>query len=303
MRANPHMRQVNQDWGERAPTLHFVLDQDRLRLIGLTPTDVGEQLQFLLTRRAPSRRSARTSAPSMSCARERGPRAARSRPARRLHPDQPRRAADPARARSARSRYALEDPILKRRDRMPDDHRAERHRREPAAARGLDRDRRGAAAAHRRAARRATASRSGGSIEEAGKANAALAPIFPIMIAADAARHHPPGPLASRRWRWCSLTAPLGLVGAVPTLLLFDQPFGFNAILGLIGLAGILMRNTLILIGQIHTTRRQGLNAYRRGGRSDRPARAAGDPDGAGRGARLHSADHSRSSGDRWPTR
>jgi multidrug efflux pump subunit AcrB len=30
------------------------------------------------------------------------------------------------------------------------------------------------------------------------------------------------------------LTAPLGLVGAVPALLVFHQPFGFNAILGLI---------------------------------------------------------------------
>ena len=45
----------------------------------------------------------------------------------------------------------------------------------------------------------------------------------------------------------------------VPTLLFFDQPFGFNAILGLIGLAGILMRNTLILIGQIRTNQQQGL--------------------------------------------
>jgi multidrug efflux pump subunit AcrB len=43
------------------------------------------------------------------------------------------------------------------------------------------------------------------------------------------------------------LTAPLGLAGVVPTLLLFHHPFGFNAILGLIALAGILMRNTLIL--------------------------------------------------------
>jgi hypothetical protein len=34
-------------------------------------------------------------------------------------------------------------------------------------------------------------------------------------------------------------------------LLVFHQPFGFNAILGLIGLAGILMRNTLILVDQI----------------------------------------------------
>jgi multidrug efflux pump subunit AcrB len=57
-------------------------------------------------------------------------------------------------------------------------------------------------------------------------------------------------------------TAPLGLVGAVPTLLLFNQPFGFNAILGLIGLAGILMRNTLILVDQIHHDQAAGLSDY-----------------------------------------
>jgi hypothetical protein len=49
MRANPSMRQVNRDWGERVPTAHFVLDQDRLRLIGLSPTEAAQQLQFLLT--------------------------------------------------------------------------------------------------------------------------------------------------------------------------------------------------------------------------------------------------------------
>ncbi len=58
------------------------------------------------------------------------------------------------------------------------------------------------------------------------------------------------------------LTAPLALAGVVPTLLLFHQPFGFNAILGLIALAGILTRNTLILIGQIKTNQEEGLNSY-----------------------------------------
>jgi multidrug efflux pump subunit AcrB len=43
-----------------------------------------------------------------------------------------------------------------------------------------------------------------------------------------------------------ALTGPLGLIGTVSALLIFNQPFGFNAILGVIGLAGILMRNTLI---------------------------------------------------------
>src|SRR3954449_4959320 len=39
MRADPSTRQVNQDWGERSPAVRFVLDQDRLRLIGLSPTE------------------------------------------------------------------------------------------------------------------------------------------------------------------------------------------------------------------------------------------------------------------------
>jgi multidrug efflux pump subunit AcrB len=46
-------------------------------------------------------------------------------------------------------------------------------------------------------------------------------------------------------------TAPLGLIGATLALLVFRQPFGFVALLGLIGLAGILMRNTLILTQQV----------------------------------------------------
>ena len=49
MRANPHMREVNEDWSERVPSVHFVLDQDRLRLIGLSSQDAALQLQFLLS--------------------------------------------------------------------------------------------------------------------------------------------------------------------------------------------------------------------------------------------------------------
>lgn len=58
------------------------------------------------------------------------------------------------------------------------------------------------------------------------------------------------------------MTAPLGLVGDVPLLRLLHQPFGFNDMLGLIGLSGILMRNTLILIGQIKTNTAEGLDPY-----------------------------------------
>jgi multidrug efflux pump subunit AcrB len=101
----------------------------------------------------------------------------------------------------------------------------------------------------------------GGSIEEAGKANAALAPIFPIMILLMMIVIM----LQVRRFSDMAivlLTAPLGLIGVVPTLLLTGQPFGFNAILGLIALAGILMRNTLILIGQIRENEQHGLSPF-----------------------------------------
>jgi multidrug efflux pump subunit AcrB len=100
-----------------------------------------------------------------------------------------------------------------------------------------------------------------GAVEEAAKANLALAAVFPLMLALMLT-------IIMFQVRSFSatamvmLTGPLGLVGAVPTLLLFHQPFGFNAILGLIGLGGILMRNTLILIGQIHTNQQQGLDPY-----------------------------------------
>src|SRR3546814_16561098 len=55
-------------------------------------------------------------------------------------------------------------------------------------------------------------------------------------------------------------TAPLGVIGAVPALLLTGRPFGFTAMLGLIGLAGILMRNTLILVDQIRQNKLAGFD-------------------------------------------
>src|ERR1700758_274079 len=47
------------------------------------------------------------------------------------------------------------------------------------------------------------------------------------------------------------VTAPLGLIGATGALLVSNRPFGFVALLGLIALAGMIMRNTVILVDQI----------------------------------------------------
>jgi multidrug efflux pump subunit AcrB len=58
------------------------------------------------------------------------------------------------------------------------------------------------------------------------------------------------------------LTAPLGLIGVVASLLLFRQPFGFVAMLGTIAMFGIIMRNSVILIDQIEQDIGSGHHAY-----------------------------------------
>ena len=54
------------------------------------------------------------------------------------------------------------------------------------------------------------------------------------------------------------LTAPLGLIGVTVFLLLFGEPFGFVAMLGTIALAGMIMRNSVILVDQIQQDIDQG---------------------------------------------
>ena len=90
----------------------------------------------------------------------------------------------------------------------------------------------------------------GGSVEQSGKADASIQKLQPLMIALMLIFVM----LQMRSFVGMFIvvaTAPLGIIGAVLALLLFGQPFGFVALLGLIGLAGILMRNTLILTQQV----------------------------------------------------
>jgi len=258
MRASSLMRTTNSDWGERVPALRFALDQDRLQSIGLTSSDVAQQLQFLLsgipiTDVREDIRSVQVTARSAGDAR--------------LDPS---RIADFTLVGAAGQRIPLsqigavdirmEDPILRRRDRTPtitvrgdiaeglqppDVSTAIRKELQPIIAK--------LPSGYR--------IEEGGSIEESGKANRALVPLFPIMIALT---------LITIIFQVRSIsamtmvfaTAPLGLIGVVPTLLLFQQPFGINALVGLIALSGILMRNTLILIGQIRSNQNDGLAPF-----------------------------------------
>ncbi|MCW6022364.1 efflux RND transporter permease subunit [Serratia marcescens] len=258
MQASPLMRTVNTDWGSRAPTLHFTLNQDRLQAVGLTSNAVAQQLQFLLSGVPVT--AVREDIRSVQVV-------GRAAGDIRL---------DPAKIEgftligSAGQRIPLsqvgevevrmEDPVLRRRDRMltitvrgdiaeslqaPDVSTAIFKQLQPIIA-TLPNGYRVEQA---------------GSIEESGKATQAMVPLFPIMIAMTLL-------IIILQVRSMSamvmvfMTAPLGLVGVVPTLLLFNQPFGINALVGLIALSGILMRNTLILIGQIHHNEQEGLEPY-----------------------------------------
>jgi len=258
MQASPLMRTTNTDWGERVPTLRFSLDQDRLQSIGLTSSAVAQQLQFLLSGIAIT--DVREDIRSVQVI-------ARSAGNARLDPS---RIADFTLVGTAGQRIPLsqigtvgirmEDPILRRRDRTPtitvrgdigeglqppDVSTAVLKELQPIIAQ--------LPAGYR--------IEEGGSIEESGKANRALLPLFPIMIALTLITII----LQVRSMSLMTMvfaTAPLGLIGVIPTLLLFRQPFGINALVGLVALSGILMRNTLILIGQIRSNEKDGLAPF-----------------------------------------
>ena len=57
-------------------------------------------------------------------------------------------------------------------------------------------------------------------------------------------------------------TAPLGVIGAVVALLLTGAPFGFVALLGLIALAGMIMRNAIILVDQVQHNQAEGMDLH-----------------------------------------
>lgn len=258
MAENPNMRDVHLDWGERTQSLRLVLDQDRLRLLGLTPQETGLQLQAILNGvpttqmregirsvdvvvRAPgSERHSLEDIENITLTTRDG----HSIPLSQI----------------AHLESRMEDGLLKRYNResyiavqgdvvdgvQPPDVTAQ-------LLPKLENLKATLPPGYR--------IETGGSVEESKKADTALGLLFPPMALLMLIFIM----LQVRSFATMFMvfaTAPLGLVGAVPTLLIFHQAFGFNAILGLIGLAGIIMRNTLILVDQIRHDQAAGLSDY-----------------------------------------
>ncbi|MCI9877116.1 efflux RND transporter permease subunit [Pseudomonas atacamensis] len=258
MQNSPMMRTVNTDWGPLTPTLHFNLDQDRLQAVGLTSSAVAQQLQFLLS--GVPITAVREDIRSVQVV-------GRAAGNIRLDPAQIEgfTLVGAAGQRIPLSQIGqvevrMEDPILRRRDRTPTiTVRGD-------IAEGLQPpDVSGAIIQQLQPIIENLPSgyriEQAGAIEESGKAGKAILPLLPIMIAMTLL-------IIIVQVRSISamimvfLTSPLGLIGVVPTLLIFNQPFGINALVGLIALSGILMRNTLILIGQIHHNEQEGLAPF-----------------------------------------
>ena len=98
----------------------------------------------------------------------------------------------------------------------------------------------------------------GGAVEEAAKGQGPIAAVVPVMLLAMAVF------LMIQLQSFGKLllvfsVAPLGLIGVVPALLLFDKPMGFVAILGILALIGIIVRNAVILVSQIEECEADGL--------------------------------------------
>ncbi len=219
--------------GERTSGYRLVLDQDRLRLLGFTPNEVKSQLNALLSGNPITevREGNRTVS---VVARAQGNQREDLGNLNNMTLTNSAGTSVPL-AQVGHFQAVMEEPILKRRNRAstvevradiidgvqpPDVEMAVYKDLQPLIAKlpaGYQID-------------------IGGPVEESAKANVALAALFPIMILLT---------LTVIMFQVRSFgvmfmvfaTAPLGLIGAVPTLLLFNQPFGFNAILGLIGLA------------------------------------------------------------------
>ncbi|WP_075881621.1 efflux RND transporter permease subunit [Vreelandella massiliensis] len=249
--AHPATRDPHLEWDERVATLHLEIDHHRLQLIGLTPDEVARQLQFQLD----------------------GVTVTELRDGIRLVPAVGRGAARDIRdlqslevltrdgqrvplMQLGELETAFEEPVIKRYNRAP--FVAVNAEIQGAQPNDVTLEVWDALEAVRARLPEEYRLQIGGSVEQSDKAQASIQALQPLMVVLMLIFIM----LQMRSFAGTFIvvaTAPLGLIGAVAALLLFNQPFGFVATLGLIGLAGILMRNTLILTQQVADNTHEGM--------------------------------------------
>jgi multidrug efflux pump subunit AcrB len=255
MRENPNVKDVQLDWNEQSPYLKLVVDQDRARAMGLTPQDVSQALAMLISG-APVT-TVRDGIEKVGVV-------ARAVPGERLdlaHVGDltvtSRNGVAVPLQQIAKIEYSHEEPILWRRNRdmaitvrsdVNDGVQAPDVTNQIWPKLQEIRD-------HLEPAYRIEA---GGAFEESAKGNASIFVLFPLMVIVMLTLLMIQLQSFSRLIL-VFLTAPLGIIGASLGLNVANQPFGFVALLGLIALAGMIMRNAVILVDQIEADVTHGL--------------------------------------------
>jgi len=256
--ASPQVRDVQLDWNDPVRTLRVDLDQEKLRALGLTPADVaigtqtvmngaplsqlreGEELIDIVARAVPSERLDLDTLEDVNLFTRQGTVVPLS--------------------QIARVESELEEPVLWRRNRdMAITVRAD----VKDGEQGVSVTQAILPALKEIEAKLPSGYRidAGGAVEESAKANAALAAVAPVMLVTILLILMLQLQSFSLMWM-VFLTAPLGLIGGVAALLLFQAPLGFVAILGVIALSGMIMRNSVILIDQVQTEIAAGRGAW-----------------------------------------
>ncbi|MFJ4114341.1 efflux RND transporter permease subunit [Pseudomonas sp. NPDC089758] len=101
----------------------------------------------------------------------------------------------------------------------------------------------------------------GGTVEESSKAQGPIAKVIPLMLFLMATFLMIQLHSVQKLFLVVSV-APLGLIGVVVALVPTGTPMGFVAILGILALAGIIIRNSVILVTQIDEFEAQGYSPW-----------------------------------------
>ncbi|MEZ5762861.1 MAG: efflux RND transporter permease subunit [Xanthobacteraceae bacterium] len=254
MRTEKRLIEPQLDWNEQTPYLKLVVDQERARSLGMTPQDVSQALSLLISGTAVT--TVRDGVEKVAVV-------ARAISSERLDLGKvgdltifSRNGIAVPLSQIAKIEYSHEEPILWRRNRdmsitvrsdVVDGAQA------PDVSTAVWAKLKGISEKLEPGYRLEM----GGAIEESQKGNASLAMLFPVMLVVMLMLLMIQLQSFSKMFL-VFLTAPLGIVGAAFGLLVTGQPFGFVALLGLIALAGMIMRNAVILVDQIDTEMMQG---------------------------------------------
>lgn len=254
VRENPHVTNVHLDWEEPSKVVRLVLDQDRARALGVSTADLSSFLQSALTGAVVSQFREGNELIDIQL---RG--TARERAELGLLPSlavPTRNGTSVALSQIATLEYGFEEGVIWHRDRLPTvTVRADIYGQELPAT--LVRQIGPTLADIQSVLPDGYLLQVGGTVEDSQRGqqsvNAGL-PLFVVVVLT----------LLMLQLRSLSrtamvfLTAPLGLIGVTLFLLLFQQPFGFVAMLGTIALSGMIMRNSVILVDQIEQDVRAG---------------------------------------------